>query len=378
METVFETIIIGAGPAGLVAGRYLKEALILDQKEEIGFPVQCAEGLSRKFLDQLEIKPDPTWISAVIKTSQAILPNGKVISFGAQNSSGYVLDRVGFEKFLAGQCRAQILLGQRVVDIEKENNFWKVKTGPGLVFKSKYLLGADGPFSLVRKKVFKEEIDALPCIEYLVELEKEIDISTIKMYFDKERFPHGYAWIFPKSKNRANIGLGGKVNLKESFEDFMEKNVKKEFGSFKLLENRSGVVPWGGAKISLAKDNTLLLGDAGGLADPIFGGGIGNAMISGKIAAQAVLSGDADSYQSKIKSLPYFSKDLISAQKIIYSFDNRFLNEVGLILENKNIFYLKSIPAFFDFLGRANLRKDFFKILRLFSIYFKNKSALWV
>lgn len=31
-EKIYETIIIGAGPAGLTAGRYLKDALILEKK----------------------------------------------------------------------------------------------------------------------------------------------------------------------------------------------------------------------------------------------------------------------------------------------------------------------------------------------------------
>ena len=68
MEKIFQTIIIGAGPGGLTAGRYLKDALILEQKAEIGRPVQCAEGLVRKFLEREGIKPDASWISAVIDT----------------------------------------------------------------------------------------------------------------------------------------------------------------------------------------------------------------------------------------------------------------------------------------------------------------------
>ena len=50
MAGLFETIIVGAGPGGLVCGKYLSNALILEQKEEIGKPVQCAEGLARYFL----------------------------------------------------------------------------------------------------------------------------------------------------------------------------------------------------------------------------------------------------------------------------------------------------------------------------------------
>ena len=236
MERVFETIIVGAGPAGLTAGKYLEDALILEQQEEIGKPVQCAEGLAKRFLDRQKIKPDPNWISAIIDNTQIILPNGKVINIFIKEGN-YVLDRINFEKFLARQCRAEIQLKKRVIDIEREKNLWKVKTEKGETFKSRYLIGADGPLSIVRREVFKKKLEILPCIEYLVEVEKEIDASKILIYFDKERFPLGYAWIFPKSKNKANIGLGGKGNLKERFENFMEKTVKKEFGNYQLLES---------------------------------------------------------------------------------------------------------------------------------------------
>lgn len=368
----FKTIIIGAGPAGLTAGRYLEDALILEQKEEIGRPVQCAEGLSKKILEREGILPNPEWICAVINETQIILPNGKIIRLPGKEQ-GYILDRVGFEKFLASQCQASLQLQNRVIDIKRENNFWKLRTEKGESFKSKYLIGADGPFSIVRKKIFKEKLEMLPCIEYLVKLEKEIENSVMKMYFDKERFPSGYAWLFPKSKNTANIGLGGKENLQEKFKDFLKNTIKKDFGNFELLENKSGVVPWGGAKIKLFKDNAFLVGDAGGLVDPIFGGGIGNAMISGRMAAELILSGKAEIYDSKIKSIPFFSKDLLLAQEILYSFDNKVLNEIGEVLEKRkgDIFYLKNSFPLPAFLLKPNLRKNILKFLKLLFIYQK-------
>jgi len=375
MEKIFETIIIGAGPAGLNAGRYLKNALILEQKEEIGRPIQCAEGLVKKALDREGISPDPAWISAVIDTAQFILPNGKIISLFSKRQ-GYILDRMGFEKFLAKQSQAEIQLQKRVIDVKRENNLWEVKTNKNETFKSKYLIGADGPFSIVRKKVFKEKVEMLSCIEYLVRLEKEVDTSIMKMYFDNKRFLNGYAWIFPKSKKMANIGLGGTENIQEEFKDFMENTVKKDFGNFELLENKSGVVPWGAAKIKLYKDNAFLVGDAGGMPDPIFGGGIGNAMISGRVAAESILSGNPQVYELKIKSMPIFSQDLLSAQKILYSFDNRVLNEIGEILEKMggNAFYLKTFPALFVSFSKPNLRKNIFKILKLLLIYYQYAS----
>lgn len=372
MERIFETIIVGAGPGGLTAGRHLDDALILEQKSEIGKPVQCAEGLAKKFLDQLGIQPDPSWISATIDNTQIILPNGKVINLRIKEGS-YVLDRVNFEKFLASQCLAKIQLQKRVVEIEKEGDIWYVKVQTGEVFRAKYLIGADGPLSIVRRKVFQEKVAVYPCLEHLVEVEKEVDCQTIKTYLDQERFPLGYAWIFPKSKNRANIGLGseGKKNLNKQFEDFTENTVKKELGSYKLLENISGIVPWEKKPLKLVKDNALLVGDAGAMVDPISGGGIGNAMLAGEEAAKAILAKDVDFYPERIQWLSCFNKDLFSAQKILYTLDNQTLNEIGEILEKANgdILYFKNFSAFPNFLLKPNLRKNIFNFLKLFSIY---------
>lgn len=111
----------------------------------------------------------------------------------------------------------------------------------------------------MRRKVFPEEKVAIyPCLEYLVEVEKEVDCKTMKIYLDQERFPKG--------KNLANIGLGSekyKTKLNKLFEDFMENTVKKELGNYRLLKNISGLAPWEKKPIKLVKDNALLVGDAG-------------------------------------------------------------------------------------------------------------------
>jgi len=130
MEKTFETIIVGAGPGGLMAGRYLKEALILEQKAEIGKPVQCGEGLSKRFLDRYGIKPDPNWISTLIDNTKIVLPNKKTINFFAKGEL-FIIDRTNFEKFLASQSRAKIQLKKRVIDIEREEGFWRIKTQTG-------------------------------------------------------------------------------------------------------------------------------------------------------------------------------------------------------------------------------------------------------
>lgn len=369
-----KTIIVGAGPAGLMAGKYLKDCLILDQKKEIGRPVQCAEAINKTFLDKEGILPNPSWISTEISTVQVVAPSGKAISMKS-DKVGYILDRPNFEKFLAQQSKAEIKLNSRIIDVERKNNLWEVKTAKGETFKAKYLIGADGPLSIVRRKIFKEKVEILPAFEYLVELEKEIEPSIMKMYFDREKFPDGYVWIFPKSKKTANIGLGGRGNLAERFQYFMEKIVKPDFGNYKLLKNISGTITWGGAKITLFKENAFLTGDAGALGDPVLGGGMANAMISGRIAAECILTQTPYLYEKKIKSMAPFSPDLLSAQKILYSMPNQVLNQLASVLDKKDIFYLKTLPGFLELLKKNQLRKHLFKILKFFYILEKNGAS---
>ena len=375
MYNKYQTIIIGAGPAGLTSGIYLKDALILEKEKEIGRPVQCAEAIDHESLERQGIEPNPAWISTTIDTIEVYIASGRKASFGGEKL-GYIIDRPAFEEALAQKCKAEIKLNTKVVDIKKENDFWKVVTEKGEIFKSKYLIGADGPLSIVRAKLFPEEkIEVLPTYEYLVELEKEIPTSVMKMYFDKERFPGSYVWIFPKSKNRANIGLGGKSNLDQRFKYFMEKFVKPEFGNYKFLENRSGTITWGGAKIKLYKDKVFLVGDAGALVDPILGGGINNAIVSAKIAAQCILSNTPHVFEKRIKSLPFFSRDLIVAHEILYSLSNSALDELVEALNKKGLSAFETLSGVFNLVCNPELRKNAFKITKLFFILRKSGTS---
>jgi digeranylgeranylglycerophospholipid reductase len=362
----FETIIIGAGPAGLIAGWYLDNALILDQKQEIGVPVMCGEGISSKALERQGIKPDPSWISCVIDSVQTIMPNGKPFG-GFFDEAGYILDRTKFEKFLASKCKCKIQLNAKVVDIklspaviarsepageatrQSPAQTYKITTSNGEIFKSKYIIGADGPNSITRKTFFQKKINFIPAIEYAVKLEKEVQTNIIKIFFDNEKYPDGYAWIFPKSKNIANIGLGGKGNLVKTFNEFLENTIKLNYGNYELLKNKSGIIPFDDIKISDNK-RIMLVGDAAGLINL---------------------------YESKIKALPFADAKLLKANKILYSLSNESLNELGEIIKKKSNPFLMAFKGTIKILRNPGARKDIFKLLKLFLIYHKNKNTFF-
>ncbi len=109
----------------------------------------------------------------------------------------------------------------------------------------------------------------------------------------------GYAWIFPAGDDVANIGLGMRLDVFRKH----KRNLKKMLSDFLAMPDirprlKNGRAPrdvaiWQlnfGSQDGLQHtfDGALLVGDAAGFINPLTGGGIHNALISGVLAAQTV------------------------------------------------------------------------------------------
>jgi flavin-dependent dehydrogenase len=123
--------------------------------------------------------------------------------------------------------------------------------------------------------------------------------NTVEAFFRKEFWP-GYAWIFPVSDTKVNIGLGYRlddrrgqnINLKQVFQEFLKSGlIAPRMGSAsQVLDVRAKLLNLGFDRhYPRAFNGALLVGDAANLVNPLTGGGICNAMISGKLAAETVI-----------------------------------------------------------------------------------------
>ena len=74
-----DAVVVGAGPAGSMAAKFCAkggmDVILLEKKAEIGAPLRCAEGVSKSWLDEVGIKPEPAWIrgdmkGAIIKSTK--------------------------------------------------------------------------------------------------------------------------------------------------------------------------------------------------------------------------------------------------------------------------------------------------------------------
>jgi flavin-dependent dehydrogenase len=100
---------------------------------------------------------------------------------------------------------------------------------------------------------------------------------------------------------RANVGIGmlssvvskKRINLKKNLEQLLSSHpiLKERFRQAKPLEQVKGHgLPLGSKKRIISGERFLLLGDAAGLIDPFTGEGIGNAIRSGRVAADHLKS----------------------------------------------------------------------------------------
>lgn len=321
-----DIVVVGAGPGGSMAARYCAEGglktILIEKKAEIGAPLRCAEGVSKKWLDEVGIKPEPAWIRGDMKGAIIKSPQGTTFQLDeskAGSEVGFVLERHLFDKALArdaAKAGAQIMLRTSCTGIIRENGkIVGIKArsmGEEIEIRAKCIVGADGYESQVGRwagidtNLKLNDIDS--CIQY-----RMCNIDCVPDYCEfviGSVAPGGYIWIFPKGEGIANVGIGvmgrlckGNADAKYYLDKFIAEDPRLSKGQ--CLEIMGGFVSTCPGLDCAVDDNIVLVGDAARIIDPITGGGICHAcrtgMYAGKVLTECAKKGDF----SKAALMPY-------------------------------------------------------------------------
>ncbi|MFH0890254.1 MAG: NAD(P)/FAD-dependent oxidoreductase, partial [Candidatus Aenigmatarchaeota archaeon] len=184
--------------------------------------------------------------------------------------------------------------GGRVVGVKGTGKDKNEKT-----FNAKVVVGADGAGSIVASKLGLNNFEAdrsLVAVRAYYENVEPVE-GYIEFHFLEELMP-GYFWIFPVGDNEYNVGIAvvaedvskRKLNLKDKLNEITAKSrFSDRFRNAKQITDIKGWnLPTGAQKRKRAGDGFILVGDAASLIDPFTGEGIGNALTSGKLAAETI------------------------------------------------------------------------------------------
>lgn len=359
-----DVLVIGAGPAGSSAAKHAArggaDVLMIDRKSEIGSPKRCAEGVSKEGLKKLGIEPSPRWIARELSNVRLVAPDGTDVKLNEETvklpEAGYILERKVFDKHMAMDAAregAKIMVKTLAKDLKREEDSFVVTAecmGETFQIKASIVIGADGPesrvgrFAGLKTAAKPKNMESAAQFEMVgVELE---DNNSLEFYFGSVA-PGGYAWIFPKGDDIANVGLGVLTTEtdKSAYQHLVEfvescpatKNAQ-------AVELNVGGDPVGGMNKKLVTNNMMIVGDAAGHVNPLTGGGINTALeaglYAGEVAAAAVKEGDfskkrLEEYQKLCEENIGKSFDkYLKSKEYLLSLSDEELDEVAKAFQN--------------------------------------------
>jgi geranylgeranyl reductase family protein len=324
-----DVIVVGAGPGGSATAYHMaKHGLRVLLLEKTEFPREkvCGDGLTPRATRQL--------IRMGIDTSEKAgwLQNRglRVIGGGVRleldwpelasfPSYGLVRTRLDFDDMLAkraAEAGATLLTGVNVtgpvLDSDGRAIGVHAKVGPGrepVQYRAPLVVAADGvsgkfplamglakrddrPLGVAVRRYYRSAVRADD--DYL---ESWLELRSAQ---NRDVLLPGYGWIFGLGDGRVNVGLGilnssdafGKTNYRALLTDWLG-TTPPEWG-MRDEANADGPIlgaalPMGFNRVPHYTRGVLLVGDSGGMVNPMNGEGIAYAMESGELAAEVAV-----------------------------------------------------------------------------------------
>ena len=296
MKEHYDVIVVGAGPAGATLARELARdgmAVLLLEKRKLPRYKCCAGGVTVRARRLLDFD-----ISEVVEDVIYQLSIAHTLGTPHRGRHAepliYMVMRDRFDGLLARQARdagAEVVEEQEVKQIQVGVEGVEVSTVDH-AFCCRVLVGADGAYSTVARKLGMGR-----AADYSVAMEAELVVAEEEMArwrsgvgIDLGCLPGCHAWVFPK---RRHLSIGAMCVASRASD--LKRCYHKFVGSLGIGDGAAArasghLIPTCRRGAVFYRDSALLLGDAAGLADPLTGEGIHNAILSARLAAPIISS----------------------------------------------------------------------------------------
>ena len=340
MKLSAKVLVIGGGPAGATAAKFLAEQgidVILIERN-LSFVKPCGGGLSIGAFDELGISK--AVIKKEVKKIRIVSPLGERLDIALKDSSLAIIERGEFDRTLRSVAESK---GVKIIEGEFAgilcDKYPKVQVNKGedkYEIVSEYVIAADGVNSRVRTALgIKPSRSFFTASEHI----KGIDTECCEFWFGLSHATYSYSWVFPASEG-VSIGTGcfetGKINA--LFERFGKRTGIVSEGKKRIYR----VPVWKGDLYNRGK--ILFAGDSAGQVLPLTYEGIYYAMRAGELAALAITEEKVNNYKKMWKDRfqkrfmlmdrlrNYFLKDDASAEKLVAYLKRPEIQEASLRL----------------------------------------------
>jgi geranylgeranyl reductase len=282
----FSVVIVGAGPGGLACARILAEngldVLVLERKSVVG-PKVCGGGITWDGL----LRRVPEHLIDGAFPSQYIKSNFQQTVIQSPDPIVATIRREVLGKWMLQQAKnAGAVIKTSCAVNRIHHNFVTTTVGN---FGYRYLVGADGSSSIVRKYL------GLGTEKVGVGIHFQVPGHFDKMEWQLNHslFNNGYGWIFPY-QDMASVGIYGVRpynNPKKMLANLIQWTKQQKI-SVSGIKPKAGLInfDYRGWRFN----NKMLIGDAAGLASGLTGEGMYSALVSGETAARAILDPEYD------------------------------------------------------------------------------------
>lgn len=299
-------LVVGAGPAGCAAGIVLARAGVdVCVVDRATFPRDktCGDALSNDtvaVLGRLGLGDAVAALPhAVVRRAAAVFPDGSEVTRD-YDPPGLIVRRLHLDDLLRRELErtgARLVQGTPVGALLARDGRVAGASGPDLDWRADVVIAADGYGSV-----------ALPALGATRPQGRLLGLSATAYYRGvafprgddtadhcfETQLPYGYGWIFPAIDGVSNVGVyvradvyrrGG--HLRELLAGFLARHADRFAGAEPVGAPRSWSLPLGPLPIPHAAPGLLLVGDAGGFADPLSGEGIWQALRTGVLAGES-------------------------------------------------------------------------------------------